>query len=74
MKKCLSCHIVLDRLCPNPICPGHHSDSRGDLCAYCATNQRHAWLQHCELLSGFVSTLGALLEYSQEASDEEQEA
>src|SRR5262249_33437641 len=67
MEKCLSCHIVLDCLCPKPLCPGHYNESQGDLCAYCATHQRDAWLQHPDWLDGVVSTLGAFLEYAQEA-------
>ena len=63
MKKCLSCRIVLDQPCPNPICPGHHSDSMGDLCQYCATNQRDEWLQNSDSLYCFLSSLGDLDEY-----------
>src|SRR5215470_4200621 len=66
MEKCLSCHIVLDCLCPKPLCPGHYNESQGDLCAYGATHQRDAWLQHPDWLDGVVSTLGAFLEYAQE--------
>ena len=39
-KKCTSCGIVLDIPCLNPACAGHHNDSVGDLCRFCATNQR----------------------------------
>ena len=63
MKKCPRCHIVLDQPCPNPICPGHHSDSIGDLCRYCATNQRDAALHTDALLDLLFSSLGDLDEY-----------
>ena len=38
--KCKSCGIILDVLCTNPVCTGHHNESIGDICYYCATNQR----------------------------------
>jgi hypothetical protein len=39
-KKCAHCGIRLDVPCTNPACDGHHNDSRGDVCVYCATNER----------------------------------
>jgi hypothetical protein len=39
-KTCASCDILLDVSCTNPACDGHHNDSRGDVCVYCATNER----------------------------------
>jgi hypothetical protein len=39
-KKCASCGILLDVPCTNTACDGHHNESRGDVCAYCATNER----------------------------------
>ena len=39
-KKCANCGIRLDVPCTNPACDGHHNDSRGDVCGYCATNER----------------------------------
>jgi len=39
-KKCLLCDIRLDVPCAHPGCAGHHNDSRGDVCVYCATNER----------------------------------
>jgi hypothetical protein len=39
-KKCPICDILLDVPCLNPSCDGHQNESWGDLCAYCATNQR----------------------------------
>jgi len=41
-KKCTSCGIVLDVPCVNPACAGHQNESVGDLCSFCATNQREA--------------------------------
>ena len=39
-KKCTSCGILLDVPCTNPACTGHQNTPMGDLCYYCATNQR----------------------------------
>ena len=39
-KKCAHCGIRLDVPCTNPACDGHHNDSMGDVCVYCATNER----------------------------------
>ena len=39
-KQCTLCGIILNVPCLNPHCPGHHNASTGDICAYCATNQR----------------------------------
>ena len=39
-KKCVTCDILLDVPCSNPICDGHHNESMGDVCMYCATNER----------------------------------
>ena len=39
-KKCTICDIILNVPCLNPCCGGHQNESRRDLCAYCATNQR----------------------------------
>ncbi len=38
--KCKNCGIILDILCANPACTGHQNESIGDICYYCATNQR----------------------------------
>jgi hypothetical protein len=46
-KQCVLCHILLDIACVAPGCPGHHNESVGDTCAYCATHERDAgffWL------------------------------
>jgi hypothetical protein len=39
-KKCAHCGIRLDVPCTNPACDGHHNDSMGDVCVYCATDER----------------------------------
>jgi len=39
-KKCAICDILLDVPCSNPACEGHHNESIGDVCVYCATNER----------------------------------
>ena len=39
-KKCANCGIRLNVPCMNPACEGHHNESRGDVCVYCATNER----------------------------------
>ena len=39
-KKCARCGIRLDVPCTNPVCDGHHNERRGDVCVYCATNER----------------------------------
>jgi hypothetical protein len=56
-KKCASCGILLDMPCPHTACDGHHNDSVGEVCAYCATNARadRGWLR--TLASPLVSTL-----------------
>ena len=40
LKKCVACDILLDVPCPNTDCKGHQNESVGDLCVYCATNER----------------------------------
>jgi hypothetical protein len=69
MKKCLRCSIVLDLPCPNPLCTGQHSESMGELCRYCATNQRDAPLPPDEGLDLFVSSLGDLEEPVQDINE-----
>ena len=39
-QKCVACEILLDVPCSNAVCGGHQNESRGDLCLYCATNER----------------------------------
>ena len=56
-KKCALCSILLDVLCPVPGCPGHFNESVGDLCAYCANNQREEGLLLRNLAPSLVSSL-----------------
>jgi len=39
-KKCALCGILLDVPCRNPACDGHHNTSVGEVCRYCADNER----------------------------------
>ncbi len=56
-KTCASCGILLDVSCPHPACDGHHNESVGEVCVYCATNERthRSWLG--KLASPIFSTL-----------------
>jgi hypothetical protein len=56
-KKCTICDIILDVPCLNPACAGHHNASLGDMCQYCATNQRAAPLYSHEVPGLFMSSL-----------------
>jgi hypothetical protein len=56
LKKCVACDILLDVPCPNTDCRGHQNESVGDLCVYCATNERERLF--------FVRTLSDLLHSS----------
>ena len=38
--KCVTCDILLDVACAHPTCTGHQNESLGDMCVYCATNER----------------------------------
>jgi hypothetical protein len=57
-KKCVSCGILMDVLCTNPVCDGHHNESVGEVCLYCATNEREKTLFCRELSTPFFSSLG----------------
>jgi hypothetical protein len=65
-KKCTSCDIILERPCLNPDCAGHHNERLGDLCQYCATNQRAAPLYSREVPGLFPSSLADLKDEVQE--------
>ena len=39
-KKCAACGILLDIPCTNSACDGHCNTSAGEVCLYCATNER----------------------------------
>ena len=56
-KKCLNCSILLDIPCVTLGCPGHHNESVGEVCAYCAANEREAALFFDNLAPCIVSSL-----------------
>jgi hypothetical protein len=56
-KKCVTCEILLDVACANPLCAGHQNESRGDMCVYCATNERENMRFLHKLSHLFVSSL-----------------
>ncbi len=56
-KKCTICDIILDMPCLNPACTGHYNESLGDMCQYCATNQRAAPLYSHDVPGLFISSL-----------------
>jgi len=56
-KKCATCDILLDVPCANSACDGHHNESIGDLCVYCATNERENMLYLRKFANFFVSSL-----------------
>jgi hypothetical protein len=43
-KKCALCFIICDIPCRSLGCAGHHNESVGNICAYCATNERENML------------------------------
>ena len=55
--KCAICSILFDVSCPNPLCSGHHNGSVGDICAYCATNEREEVLFLRNLHPSLLSSL-----------------
>jgi hypothetical protein len=57
VKKCVSCNIILDVPCTNAGCDGHHNESRGEMCAYCVTNERENTLFLKERSTPFGSSL-----------------
>ena len=56
-KKCRNCSILLDIPCVTLGCPGHHNESVGEVCAYCAANEREAAFFFDNLASCIVSSL-----------------
>jgi hypothetical protein len=59
-KKCALCGILLDAPCTNPACSGHRNERRGELCVYCATNERKNTLFLWERSRFFVSGLAEM--------------
>jgi hypothetical protein len=56
--KCVICGILFGVPCPNPVCSGHHNESVGDMCAYCAGDEREDVL----VLRNFAPSLLSSLE------------
>ena len=56
-QKCTLCGILMDVPCTHPVCEGHRNESVGDVCVYCADNERSN--RHCvrEPFTLFVSSL-----------------
>jgi hypothetical protein len=59
-KKCASCGIRLDVPCTHPACDGHHNERRGEVCAYCAMNERENRLFMQERSNPFRSSLAEI--------------
>ena len=57
-KKCVRCGILMDVPCTNAACDGHRNDSVGEVCLYCATNERSKMLFARALATLFFSSLG----------------
>ena len=70
-KKCRTCGIVLDVPCMNQTCAGHQNESVGDLCSFCATNQREELFLIGDLPCLFFSSLGGLDVDSQKMDHDE---
>jgi hypothetical protein len=59
-KRCVSCSILLDVPCTNMACDGHNNENRGDVCVYCATNERENRLFLWERSNPFRSSLAEI--------------
>ena len=59
-KKCGSCGILMDVPCTKANCDGHRNDSVGEVCRYCATNERRNTLFARESATLFFSSLGEI--------------
>jgi hypothetical protein len=55
--KCAICAILLDVPCVTSACPGHHNESVGDICMYCATNEREEVLALRNFFPSILSSL-----------------
>ena len=51
------CGVLLDVACAHEGCPEHHNDRLGDVCRYCATNERATQLPRRDLSRLFLATL-----------------
>ena len=58
--KCVRCGILMDVPCPKVNCDGHLNDSVGEVCRYCATNERRNTLFAREIATLFFSSLGEI--------------
>ena len=68
-RKCARCGVLLDVACSHEGCPGHHNERLGDVCRYCATNERETSLHLRDLSLRFLSTLAdAREEYTAEGT------
>ena len=56
--RCRTCEILLDMPCTNLVCDGHRNESIGDVCVYCATNERAKTLYFRAGATLFFSSLG----------------
>jgi hypothetical protein len=56
-KKCALCFILLDIPCVTLACPGHRNESVGDMCAYCAANEREEVLSLRNFSPSILSSL-----------------
>jgi hypothetical protein len=56
--RCRLCEILLDVPCTHPTCDGHRNDRVGDVCRYCATEERGQTLFVREVATLFFSSLG----------------
>ena len=65
-KKCAICAILLDIPCVTVACPGHRNESVGDMCAYCAANEREEVLF---LRNSAVSLLSSLEDFELDLDD-----
>ena len=65
--KCAICGILLDMPCRAFACPGHRNESVGDMCAYCATNEREEVLS---LRNSAVSILSSIEDFEPDVDND----
>jgi len=56
--RCRLCEMLLDVPCTHPACGGHRNEHVGDVCLYCATDERGKTLFVREVAALFFSSLG----------------
>ena len=69
-KKCTLCGIILDVPCTNPSCSGHRNERWGEVCVYCATEERKNTRFLWERSRFFVSGL-AEMGYGEDGAGDE---